>query len=46
MTMRPNNETPMHTTNLRKVGGSVMLAIPPEPLDMVHLSEPARLTVF
>ncbi len=27
----------MHTTNLRKVGGSVMLAIPPALLDLLHL---------
>lgn len=27
----------MHTTNLRKVGGSVMLALPPAILDMLHL---------
>lgn len=28
----------MHTTNLRKVGGSVMLAVPPALLDVLHLS--------
>jgi antitoxin ChpS len=27
----------MHTTNLRKVGGSVMLAIPPALLDILRL---------
>jgi antitoxin ChpS len=27
----------MHTTNLRKVGGSVMLAIPPALLDLLRL---------
>lgn len=27
----------MHTTNLRKVGGSVMLAVPPAILDVLHL---------
>lgn len=27
----------MHTTNLRKVGGSVMLAVPPAILDQLHL---------
>ena len=27
----------MHATNLRKVGGSVMLAVPPAILDMLHL---------
>ncbi len=27
----------MHTTTLRKVGGSVMLAVPPVLLDLLHL---------
>jgi antitoxin ChpS len=27
----------MHTTSLRKVGGSVMLAVPPAVLDVLHL---------
>jgi antitoxin ChpS len=27
----------MHQTNLRKVGGSVMLAVPPAILDLLHL---------
>jgi len=27
----------MHTTNLRKVGGSVMLAVPPAILDLLRL---------
>lgn len=27
----------MHVTNLRKVGGSVMLAVPPALLDVLHL---------
>ncbi|MEI8313239.1 MAG: AbrB/MazE/SpoVT family DNA-binding domain-containing protein [Verrucomicrobiota bacterium] len=27
----------MHLTNLRKVGGSVMLAVPPAILDLLHL---------
>jgi antitoxin ChpS len=27
----------MHTTYLRKVGGSVMLAVPPAILDLLHL---------
>ncbi len=27
----------MHTTHLRKVGGSVMLAVPPAFLDQLHL---------
>jgi len=33
----------MHTTNLRKVGGSVMLAIPPALLDILHLGIGARV---
>lgn len=28
----------MHTTNLRNVGGSVMLAVPPAILDLLHLN--------
>ena len=35
----------MHTTNLRRVGGSVMLAIPPAVLDLLHLSAGARVGV-
>ena len=27
----------MQTTNLRKVGGSIMLAVPPAILDLLHL---------
>lgn len=27
----------MYTTNLRKVGGSIMLAVPPAILDILHL---------
>lgn len=27
----------MHTTNLRKVGGSIMLAVPPAILDLLRL---------
>lgn len=27
----------MHTTSLRKVGGSIMLAVPPAVLDLLHL---------
>lgn len=33
----------MHTTNLRKVGGSVMLAVPPALLDVLHLAAGARV---
>jgi antitoxin ChpS len=37
----------MHTTNLRKVGGSVMLAVPPALLDVLRLTvgAPVGLTV-
>ena len=28
----------MHTTNLRKVGGSIMLAVPPALLDVLHMT--------
>ena len=27
----------MHTTHLRKVGGSIMLAVPPALLELLHL---------
>jgi antitoxin ChpS len=27
----------MHTTNLRRVGGSIMMVVPPAVLDMLHL---------
>lgn len=33
----------MHTTHLSKVGGSVMLAIPPALLDVLHLTAGARV---
>ena len=35
----------MHTTNLRKVGGSVMLAVPPALLEMLHLRPGAKVGV-
>lgn len=35
----------MHTTNLRKVGGSVMLAVPPAVLEMLHLHAGAAVDV-
>jgi antitoxin ChpS len=35
----------MHTTNLRKVGGSVMLAVPPAILDLLHLKAGALVGV-
>jgi len=33
----------MHVTNLRKVGGSVMLAVPPAILDLLRLGAGARV---
>jgi antitoxin ChpS len=33
----------MHTTNLRKVGGSIMLAVPPALLDILHLRPGAEV---
>lgn len=35
----------MHTTNLRKVGGSVMLAVPPALLDILQLHPGAKVGV-
>jgi antitoxin ChpS len=35
----------MHVTNLRKVGGSVMLAVPPALLDVLHLKAGATVGV-
>ena len=35
----------MHTTNLRKVGGSVMLAVPPPLLDLLKLKAGARVDI-
>jgi antitoxin ChpS len=37
----------MHTTNLRKVGGSVMLAVPPAIIDLLDLrvGAPVGVTV-
>jgi antitoxin ChpS len=35
----------MHTTNLRKVGGSVMLALPPALLDILRLQPGARVGI-
>lgn len=35
----------MHTTNLRKVGGSVMLAVPPALLDILHLEPGAKVGI-
>ena len=33
----------MHTTNLRKVGGSIMLAVPPALLDILQLRAGAKV---
>ena len=35
----------MHTTNLRKVGGSVMLAVPPALLDILNLQPGAKVGI-
>jgi antitoxin ChpS len=35
----------MYKTNLRKVGGSVMLAVPPALLDMLHLGPGAKVAI-
>ncbi|HKW98666.1 MAG TPA: hypothetical protein VJN43_13095 [Bryobacteraceae bacterium] len=35
----------MHTTNLRKVGGSVMLAVPPALLDILRLRPGVRVGI-
>jgi antitoxin ChpS len=33
----------MHTTHLRKVGGSITLAVPPALLDVLHLRAGAKV---
>ncbi len=35
----------MHTTNLRKVGGSVMLAVPPVLLDLLNLAAGSKVDI-
>lgn len=35
----------MHTTNLRKVGGSVMLTVPPALLDLLSLGAGSRVAL-
>ena len=35
----------MHTTNLRKVGGSVMLAVPPTLLDVLNLGVGTKVDI-
>ncbi len=43
--MRARRPSEVHTTNLRKVGGSVMLAVPPALLDILHLRPGARVGI-
>lgn len=33
----------MHSTSLRKVGGSIMLAVPPALLDVLHLAPGSKV---
>jgi antitoxin ChpS len=35
----------VHTTNLRKVGGSIMLAVPPALLNLLHLQPGAKVGI-
>ncbi|MBX9573039.1 MAG: AbrB/MazE/SpoVT family DNA-binding domain-containing protein [Candidatus Obscuribacterales bacterium] len=35
----------MHTTNLRKVGGSIMLSVPPALLEQLHLQAGSTVTI-
>jgi len=35
----------VHTTNLRKVGGSVMMAVPPALLELLHLQAGTKVTM-
>ena len=35
----------MHSTNLRKVGGSIMLAVPPAILDLLRLKAGAKVGI-
>ena len=35
----------MHKTNLRKVGGSIMLAVPPALLELLHLQAGAAVGI-
>jgi antitoxin ChpS len=35
----------MHITNLRKVGGSVMLSVPPAILEQLHLQAGSTVTI-
>ncbi|MBA3856024.1 MAG: antitoxin [Cyanobacteria bacterium PR.3.49] len=35
----------MHKTNLRKVGGSIMLSVPPAILEQLHLEAGSTVTI-
>lgn len=35
----------MHITNLRKVGGSIMLSVPPAILEQLHLQAGSTVTI-
>jgi antitoxin ChpS len=35
----------MHTTSLRKVGGSIMMSVPPAFLDMLHIGAGTTVAV-
>jgi len=35
----------MHTANLRKVGGSIMLAVPPDLLDLLNLGVGTKVDI-
>lgn len=35
----------MHTTNLRKVGGSIMMAVPPALLEQMHLQAGSSVSI-
>jgi antitoxin ChpS len=35
----------MHTTNLRKVGGSIMMAVPPALLEILNLRPGAKVSL-
>jgi antitoxin ChpS len=43
--LKYNLRRSVHTTNLRKVGGSVMLAVPPALLDVLKLEPGARVGI-
>jgi len=45
MALLHNGYTTMHTTTLRKVGGSIMLAVPPALLDLLRLRPGVRVGI-